>query len=150
MEQVAVDLSAIDRRRSERERNWRLVAALSNKTSVRDLRVEVDRVAVQPRRRAGLQASPLEGERLERLRQRTRRRFACAARRLLLRTDVNQTVEKRSGCHHERTAAKRIAVFHLETDDTTMVDEDASGPADQPFDVRFVIERRLHPAAVNL
>ena len=67
--------------------------------------IEIDAVAIEPRRRAGLQAAPLEAERLQRLGQLARGRLAGAARRLLLRPDVNQAVQKRAGRDDQRAAA---------------------------------------------
>ncbi len=72
IEDVAADLLAIDPPGHERERHRRLIAGFRREAR------EVDAVAVQARRRAGLQASPLQAERLERFREHVRRRLSGA------------------------------------------------------------------------
>ncbi len=68
---------------------------------------------------------------------------------MLLRTDVNEPVEKRAGRDDERTAAVRVAVFEREADHSTVLDKDPSGASNEPLDVRLGVERRFHPATVD-
>ena len=85
-------------------------------------------LAVEPRRRAGLQPAPLEAERLQRLREIARRRLAGAAGRPLLRPDVDQPVEERAGRDDQRAAAEALAVFELEPADAPVLATEC-GPA---------------------
>src|SRR5258706_11723139 len=71
-----------------RERPRRLVAGL------RRHRVPVDRVAMETRRRAGLEPAALEAELREALAERARRMLADAPARDLARADVDQAVEE--------------------------------------------------------
>src|SRR5581483_5583312 len=73
-----------------------------------------------------------------------------AARGKLLGADMNHAVQERPGRHDQRLAAVGVAVLEGEAGDATTADERAAGPADQPLDVRLRVERRLHPAAVDL
>src|SRR5439155_10881053 len=63
--QVAVHLRTLDRRREKREGHRRRVAAFDDEASLSDLPIEIDAVAIEARRRAGLQASTLEAECLQ-------------------------------------------------------------------------------------
>ena len=67
--------------------------------------LEVDAVAIQSRRRAGLQPAHLEAERL-RIDSASvaRRRLAVPSRRPLLGADVNQAVQERPGGDDQRAA----------------------------------------------
>ena len=89
---------------------------------------------------------PIEAERLERLGEVARRRFAGATGRVLLRADVNQAVEKRAGRDRRARGSERVAVLERQTDDAAVLDEDAPGAADQPLDVRLRLERALAPS----
>ena len=51
-------------------------------------------------------------ERLQRFRELARRRLAGPSGRTLLRADVNQAVQERSGRDDERAAAVRVALLH--------------------------------------
>src|SRR5450759_1340968 len=73
VEEVAINLRAIDWRREKRERHGRRVAALGRECSGPHLAIEIDAVAIETRRRAGLQSAPLEAARLERFGQLARR-----------------------------------------------------------------------------
>ena len=141
--QVTGNLRTIDRAAQKREGHRRIVPAL-----LREAR-EVDAAPVQSRRRAGLQTSPGEAERLQRLREITRRRLTRAPRGLLIAADVHQPVEERTGGHDERIAPVDIAVLHRESGDLAVLDENPPGLADNPGDVRLALERRAHPRAVD-
>src|SRR5882724_13275457 len=69
---------------------------------------------------------------------------------MLFRADVDQSVEECPGGDHQRTTRVRIAIFKREAGHSATLDENASCSANDPLDVRFRIERRLHPAAVDL
>src|SRR5688572_29659306 len=70
---------------------------------------EVDRVAIEPGRRSGLQAV----DRQLQLAQAHRKRHGCRLTRsaslMTLQTDVNQAREECAGCQHDRLAAKSDA-----------------------------------------
>src|SRR6266508_165003 len=101
VKQIAVDLRTIDWRGQERERHWRRVASLNGHRPGGDLAIEVNALAIQQWRRASLEPSPFEAERLQRLGQVARWGFADASGGVLLWTNVNQTVEERAGCDDE-------------------------------------------------
>ena len=150
VQQMTIDLRAIDAVGQERERNRRDVAAFANKRAALNLSVEIDAVAIESRRRAGLQPAPLEAERLQRLGELVRRRFAGATGRTLLRADVNEPVQERAGGDDERAASVVVAVLHADAGDGSRGDKNTSGFSNQPFDVRLGVERALHPAPVDL
>ena len=70
----------------------------------------------------------LEAERLQRLGELARRRLAGAACRMLLRADVDQPVQERSGRHDERRHAYAIAVLHRQPDDPAVLDRESGRP----------------------
>src|SRR5262249_31189049 len=104
----------------------------------------------EPWRRPGFQAPVLETERFQRRSELARRWFIRTAGRMLLAADVNQAVEKRSSGDDERGSGVRVAVLHREAHDAAVFDENPSRPAEDPLDIRFIVERRAHPTAVNL
>ncbi len=113
VKQIAVDLRSLDRRGEKRERHRRIVAALDGERARRATCGSKSMlVAIEPRRRAGLQPAPLEAERLQRLRQLARRRLAGAAGRVLLGADVDQAVQERAVVTTSAPARVRVAVFH--------------------------------------
>src|SRR5262245_6199523 len=112
--------------------------------------IEIDARAIEPRRRSGFQSSPLESTCLERFGERARRRFTDAACWMSLGRGVDETVEKRSSGDDDRTARILVAVLHRQANDLSGVDQKPTGFADQPLDIRFSIERRLDPTAVDL
>src|SRR5207302_11074644 len=109
-------------------------ASLDREHAVAHESIEIDAGSIEPRRRARLQASPLEAATLERRREIMRRRFAGAAGRTLLRTDMNEPAEKRPGRDHHRVARICVAVFHREADDAIVLDENATRAGEQPRD----------------
>jgi hypothetical protein len=149
VDQMAVDLRPIDRRGQERKRYGRRIAVLDDERSVCNLAIEVNARPIEAWRRTGLQSSPLEPAGLQRLGQLARRRFTGAAGRVLFRSDVNETVQKGAGRHDNRSTRVRIAVFHREAGDLSMPDQQTPRLADQPLDVRLLVERRLDPASVD-
>ena len=70
----------------------------------------VDGRAVEPRRRAGLQAAEGEAGALEGPRKTHRRRLADPARRNLLLADMDQAAQKRAGGQHHGAAADDAAI----------------------------------------
>ena len=101
---------------------------LDRERAVCDLPIEVDALAIEPRRRPGLQPAPLEAERLQRFGEVARRRLAGASRRVLLGADVNQPVQERAGRDDERAARVRIAVLQRQSDDAAVLDENPCRP----------------------
>src|SRR5262249_55571090 len=69
VEQVTVDLRSFDTSGHERERDRLRIAALHCKLPAAHLAIEVDARAIEPRWSTGLQSSPFEANRLERLRE---------------------------------------------------------------------------------
>src|ERR1043165_1791692 len=120
MEQVAIDLWAVDRRRDERKRYRWLIAGFASESAVGHLPIEINARAIQSGRRAGLQPAPFEGERLDRFGEHARRRFPSASGRTLLWADMNEPVEKRTGRDHERATAVAVAFFHRKPDDASV------------------------------
>src|SRR5207249_8786574 len=82
-----------------RERTRGIVARL------RLHRAPLDRVAMQSRRRSGLEPAALEPQLGQALAERARGVLANAPAFELARSDVNQAVEKRSGRDHRGAAA---------------------------------------------
>src|SRR5204862_7525424 len=107
-------------------------------------------LAIESRWSAGLQSAPVETERLERYGQLSRRRLVGATGRVLLRSDVNQSVEKRAGRDDERATVVCVAIFHCHSDHSIVLDQHAAGSADEPLDIRLGIQSGLHEAAVDL
>src|SRR5207248_10532422 len=91
VDDVAGNLFARDRAGHEREGHGRVVAALFDEAR------EIDAAPVQTRWRARLQTPPAEAERLQRFGEIVRGWLAGPSRGPLLRTDVNEAVEKRAG-----------------------------------------------------
>src|SRR5262249_24475855 len=69
VQEMALDLRPVDRAGHERKRNGRLVASLDHESAALDLACEVYALAIEPRRSARLQSTPLEAERLQRFRE---------------------------------------------------------------------------------
>ena len=146
VQQIAVDLRTIDPvRRETRTAQVDRRRASTVKRSSSHLPIEVDALPIEPRRCTGLQSAVLEADRLERLCELARRRLAGASRRVLLRPDVNEAVQKSAGGDDQRRARVGVAVFHRQADDASVLNEHATGLAEQPLDVRFCIERRDGP-----
>ncbi len=148
VEQMAVDLRTRDRPGREGKRHRRIIAALHEERAARDLRLEIDRVAIESRWRAGLQPPAFKAERFQRFRQRSRGRLSRAPRRMLFRTDMNQTIQKRAGRHHQCGAAEGVAFLEFDAGDSSSGRQHAARFADQPVDVRLCVERGLHPPPV--
>ena len=70
----------------------------------------VDGPAVQPRRRAGLQARPRETESAQLIAQQVRWRLAVAAATILLLADVRQAIQERAGRDNHRIGVNRSAI----------------------------------------
>src|SRR5580704_11163394 len=113
-----------------------------------DRAIEIDAVPMEARRGAGLQPAPGEAKRLQRFGQLARRRLACAARRPLLGTDMDETVQECSGCHHDRTARVTRAVLKRQANDPAVLYENSPGFAKYPGDVLFPRQGVVHPAPV--
>src|SRR5439155_11767193 len=109
--QIAVDLRAINRAGQKRERRWRNIAALDEERSVFDSGGEIDAAAIEARRRARLEPPPLEPEGLQRLREFTGRWFARAPCGTLFGTDVDETIQKGARRDDERAATIAVAVL---------------------------------------
>ena len=89
----------------KRKRHRRIVAALDVRRRPRATwRSKSMLGAIEPRRRPGFRRPHSKSERLQRLGEIARRRLAGATGRMLLRPDVNQTVQKRAGRDDQRDA----------------------------------------------
>ena len=95
----------------ERERRRRVVARLHLEPG------PIDRAAVEPRRRAGLEPPERKAVAGERLRQAERRLFADAARRDLFVADMDQAVEEGAGRQHDPPRRNAPAVAQHEPAD---------------------------------
>src|SRR6266496_2421121 len=102
------DLRTSERAGQKRERHRRLVPVLHGEHAPFHLTREIDAIAIETRRRAGLQPSPLEPVRLERLREIRRRRFPDATRRPLLSTYMDQAVQERAGGDDQRLTTEIV------------------------------------------
>ena len=121
---VADDLRRRDPVGQERERRRRVVAGLHVEPG------PVDRPAVEPRRRAGLEPPERKAEAGEGLRQAERRRFADPARRDLLLADMDEAVEKRAGRQHHPAGREPPAVAeHEPADPPVAVEQQILGRA---------------------
>ncbi len=101
---AALDLRRFDARGEHRERLGRLVARLHLDGS------PVDRGAVEPRRRAGLEPAEREAEALQRERKADRRRLADPAGRGLALADMDQAAQEGAGGQHRGAAGEFAAV----------------------------------------
>src|SRR5205809_7954557 len=68
---------------------------------------------------------------------------------MLLRADVDETVEKRAGRDHDRAARVRVTVLECEADNAIARNDQTTGPANEPRDVGLAVERVPDPAAVD-
>jgi hypothetical protein len=84
---------------------------------------EVDRAAVDPRRRSGLETRDLEPRGVELFRQMCRRGLASAAAgQARLGADVNPTAQERAGRDHDRTGAEASPFERLDPEDALVFD----------------------------
>ena len=102
-----------------RERHRRLVAALPLE------RVPVDRVAVEPGRRAGLEPSALEAQLGEALAERDRGVLADAPAREAPQTDVDHAVQERAGRDDRGATAEAATVVELDRGDAAALEPHA-------------------------
>src|SRR5437762_7059830 len=109
VQNVAVDLRAFDRFGLEGKRHRRFVAALELESR------EVDALAIEPWRRAGLQTAPGKADGFQGVGEIAGRRLADATGRLLLRADVNEAIEERPGRDDKRRTRAAFAGLQFET-----------------------------------
>ena len=131
---AALDLRRLDALGEHRERLRRLVAGLHLD------RGPVDRRAVEPRRRAGLQPAEREAEPLERARKPDGGRLADPAGRRLLLADMDQAAQERAGGQHHGAAGKFAAVGQRERPVTrpSAISRSSASPS---ITVRFAVSR---------
>src|SRR6188474_281305 len=135
--QPAANLVLKRLRRVERERNRHTVTSLLHEYPFANLRLEIDTLAIEARRRPGFQPPHLEAERANRLREISRWGLAMAAGRPLFATDMNKTVQECARRDDECIAVKRVAVLHCQTHNTSVRRQDSSSLAEHPCDVRL-------------
>ena len=142
---AALDLRRLDARGQHRERLGRLVARLHLD------RGPVDRRAVEPRRRAGLEPAEREAEPLERERQAERRRLADPAGRRLLLADMDQAAQERAGGQHDGAAANLAAVARAarRRPGRRAISRSSTSPS-ITVEVRGLADRPLHRCGVEL
>src|SRR3954453_9197211 len=131
VKQVTRDLRPIDRIRQERERRRRIVAMLRH-----ELR-EIDASAVKPRRRACLEAPPLEPKRFERFGQFAGRRLADTSGRALFAANMDQTIEECAGGDDERAAGEPLTILQLEAGNAGGIRQDPACTTENPADAWF-------------
>jgi hypothetical protein len=117
----AGDPGAVQAGRGERKGRWLVIATILFEDTAPAAGLEVDAVPAQPGRRARLQSSPAETDMLDRLGQGVRRRLARAAGRTLLLSDVDKTVQKRPGRHHDSLRDHFAAVLQHQSPDAVVV-----------------------------
>ena len=125
-----------------------IIATLLGEEAGTNARIEIDRPAVEPRRRSCLQTTHLKSERPNRVSEFTRRRLAVTSGGPLLSPDVNQPVEKRPRRDDERFTPMDVAVFHRETDCAPTLNENVPCRTDQPFNIGLLPNFNAHPLAV--
>ena len=135
---TALDLRRGDPLGHHRERLRRIVAGLHLD------RGPIDRGAVEPRRRAGLQSPELEAGALERSRKPERRRLAYPARRPILLAEMDQPTQKRSGRDNHRTGCQLAAIGQADAGDPAVGDQELVGFALDDAEVDRLRDRRLH------
>ena len=132
------------RARQRRERLGRIVARLHLD------RRPVDRRAIEPRRRSGLEPAEREAEPLERVRKPDRRRFADPTRRRLRLADMDQAAQERAGGQDRRAAGELAAVHQAHAGHGAIGDQQV---VDLAFDHREIFrlaDRALHRLGVEL
>ena len=116
--------------------------------SIRSCGFEIDAAAIEPWRSARLQPAHLEALRADRLSQVRGRRLSVPPRRPLLRSNVNQAVEKRARRHDDSAGVMGIAVFHREAHRPAILDQQAARLAEQPRHIGFVLEDVEDPGTI--
>ncbi len=127
-----------------RERLRRLVAGLHLD------RAPVDGAAVEPRRRAGLEAAERKSEPLQRERQADRRRLADAAGRGLALADMDQAAQEGAGGEHDGPCPDLASVRQRETGDAGIANDQVVGLGFDHREIRDVGDRLLHGGGVEL
>ena len=110
----------------------------------------VDRRAVEPRRRAGLEPTEREAGRVETSSERNRGGIAEPPGRRPLVAEVNDAAKERAGGQHDGAASDRAAVRQLDRRDGAACGRD---PSRFPFDdgqVRGLSDEILHGAPIEL
>ena len=110
----------------------------------------VDRRAVEPRRRPGLEPTEREAGRVETSSERNRGGIAEPPGRRPLVAEVNDAAKERAGGQHDGAASDRAAVRQLDPGDCAGCGRD---PSRFPFDdgqVRSLGDEILHGAAIEL
>ncbi len=143
----AVELRVGDPRRQRRERLGRIVARLPREAPV------VDRAAIQPRRRAGLQTAEREARPREALREAHRGRVAEATGRPALPPEMDLAAQEGAGGQHHgarapgapvgrQDAADRAARVEQQVVDGSLGDREVRLPGEQRAD-GLAIERAV-------
>ena len=142
---VADDLRRRDPPGQERERHRRVVAMLDFEPG------PVDRPAVEPRRRAGLEPPQRKPARRKRPRQPERRRLADPAGRDLLRADMDEAAEKRAGGQHHPAGGDLAPVAETTPPTWPRASNSRSSAAPSTIvEARRLGEQRRHRLAVEL
>ena len=141
---AALDLGLLDALGQRRERLRRLVAGLHLD------RGPVDGAAVEPRRRAGLEATERKPDPLQRERQTDRRRLADAAGRRLALADMDQAAQERSGGENDGPCPELAPVRERETGDPAIADDQIVGLGLDHREIGGAGDRPLHRRGVEL
>ena len=119
-----------------RERLGRLVAGLHLEPR------PVDRAAVEPRRRAGLEPAERKAEPLQRQRQPDRRRLADPAGRRLPLADMDQAAQERAGGQHHGAAGELAAVGQADAGHAALADQQIVDLGLDHREIRGLADRR--------
>ena len=110
----------------------------------------VDRRAVEPGRRPGLETPKAKTQALEPLSEADRRIFAHAASGKASRPDMNHAAQKRSGRQDEGAAADSSPVGGRDPVDPAIVEQNIGGLGFDDAKIPGLADRRLHRLAVEL
>jgi hypothetical protein len=101
---------------------------------------EIDGLAVQPRRRAGLETADRQLQFAQTCGQRDRRRITHAAAAMLGQTHVNQAVEEGAGSQDHRTRSKAHAQLGHDTGDMVAIEHQVVTCLREDHQIGLVLE----------
>ena len=110
----------------------------------------VDRAAVQPRRRTGLEAAETQAQRHEPIRQPQRRRLADPSGRDLALAHVDQAAQEGAGGDDDRARLDSLAAGRHDAGDAAVLDDQVAHRPLDHLEVGRGADRRLHGGPVEL
>ncbi len=144
MDDMATNLGSVDRTRHEGERHRGYIPKFLFKLT------EINALPIQSRRRPRLETPPDEIQPFERLAKMMRCRLTPATGRVLIRSDMDEAVQKCPGCHNKRAAAIPCPVFEFDAGHAPSFDKHLANPPNNPTNKRLLLEPCTHPLAVLL